>query len=182
MKKVFVLLLIPLPFLAQAQLEVYGRYTAHGTVEPNINYNVSKKITQKIALTFFSLVEQNWGEALIGASYSPSTSFTIGASAGIEHGTSNLRYSVSAWKKNGKTSLLVLGELGSGPSNYLYKANLFHQYSNYFTLGVTAWRFHGTGPNLRLTIPKLSATIWSMPAYDFEAHASKMMIGISINI
>jgi hypothetical protein len=182
MKKTLILLFITLPFLAHAQLEAYGRYTAGGTVEPNVNYFGSKKITEKISLTFFGLVEQKWSEALIGATYSPSKSFSIGASTGIEQGTNSPRFGASMWTGKGKTSFAVLGELGSGKDNYLYKANLFHKYTDQFTLGVTAWRFHGVGPNLRYSIPKLSSTIWSMPAYDFEANNSKLMVGLSVNM
>jgi len=182
MKKILILLLISLPFLAQAQLELYGRHTADGSVEPNINYFVSKKITEKISLTFFGLIEQKWSEALIGATYAPSTSFSIGASTGIEHGTSSPRFGASIWTGKGKTSLSILGELGSGKDNYLYKANLFHKYTDHFTLGVTAWRFHGVGPNIRFTIPQFSSTLWVLPAYDFEANKSKLMIGVSMNM
>ena len=182
MKRILVLLFISLPFLAQAQLETYGRYIAGGPVEPNINYFGSKKVAEKISLTFFGLVEQKWGEALIGVTYAPSKSFSIGASAGIEHGTSSPRVGASIWTGKGKTSFSVLGELGSGKDNYLYKANLFHKYTDLFTLGVTAWRFHGAGPNFRFFIPKLASTIWSMPAYDFEANKAKLMIGISVNM
>ena len=182
MKKMLVLLLIALPFLAEAQLETYGKHTAGGSIEPNINYFGSKKITAKISLTFFGLIEQKWSEALIGAVYAPSKSFNIGASAGIEHGTNSPRFGASIWTGKGKTSFSVLGELGSGKDNYLYKANLFHKYTDRFTLGATAWRFHGAGPNFRFTIPKLSSTIWLMPAYDFEANKSKLMIGISVQM
>jgi len=179
MKRILVFLLISVPFLAQAQLEIYGRYTAGGAIKPNINYFASKKITGKISLTFFGLVEQKWSEALIGATYSPSDSFSIGASTGIEQGTHSPRFGASIWTGKGKTSFSILGELGSGKDNYLYKANLFHKYSDQFTLGATTWRFHGAGPNFRFTIPKVTSTIWLMPAYDFEANKSKLMIGIS---
>ena len=182
MKKTPALLLIFLPFFAQSQLEVYGRYTAGRSVEPNINYFGSKKVTEKISLTFFGLVEQKWSEALIGATYSPCGSFSIGASAGIEHGTNNPRFGTSIWTGKGKTSFSILGELGSGKDNYLYKANLFQKCSDRFTLGVTAWRFHGAGPNFRYTIPRLSSTIWSMAAYDLEINKSKLMIGVSVTM
>src|ERR1700744_4628001 len=120
MKKTLVLLLVILPFLAQAQLEIYGRYTAGGYVEPNINYFGSRKITEKVSLTFFGLVEQKWGQALIGTTYSPSKLFSVGGLIGIEHGTNSPRYAASIWKGMGKTTLLMWGELGSGRDNYLY--------------------------------------------------------------
>ena len=181
-KTILIFLLITLSFFSQAQLEIYGRYSPGGSVEPNINFGGSKKITNKISLTFFGLIEQNWSEALVGAKYSLSNSLSIGASAGIEHGTNSPRFGASLWTVKGKTSFLILGELGSGKKNYLYKANLFHKYSDQFTFGVTAWRFHGTGPNFRFTVPKLSSTIWVMPAYDFEAKKSKVVIGVSVTI
>jgi hypothetical protein len=182
MKTILTFLLVSVPFLVQAQLEAYGRYTAGGSVEPNVNYSGSKKITERISLTFFGLIEQKWSEALIGAKYALSNSLSIGASTGIEQGTNSPRFGASLWTGKGKTSFLILGELGSGKSNYLYKANLFHKYTDQFTLGITAWRFHGAGPNFRYTIPKFSSTIWSMPAYDFEANEPKLMIGVSVNM
>jgi hypothetical protein len=175
-------LLIPLPFLTHAQLEAYGRYTAGGYVEPNINYLGSKKITEKVALTFFGLVEQKWGQALVGATYSPSNAFRVGGLIGIEHGTNSPRYAASIWKGIGKTTLLIWGELGSGKDNYLYKINLFQKIADQFTLGITAWTGHGVGPNFRLAIPKLSATVWSMPAYDFTHDKARLMIGVSVNM
>jgi len=175
-------MLMPLPFWAQAQLEAYSRFTADGRIEPNINYFGSKKLTEKISLTFFGLVEQKWSEALIGASFAASASFRVGASVGIEHGTNSPRYSVSLFTAKGKTTLAALGELGYGNENYLYKVNLFHKCSDQFTVGATAWRYHGVGPNFRLTILKLQSTIWLMPAYDFEANQSKCMLGVSVNM
>lgn len=181
MKKIIVLVLISWPFLTQAQLEMYGRY-ADGSVAFNINYAGSKKITEKISLTVFGLVEQKWSEALIGVSYAPSKSLTIGASAGIEHGTKSPRFSASIWTGKEKISFLMLWELGAGKRNYLYKSNLFYKYTDQFTIGLTAWRRHGVGPNFRFTIPKLALTVWTMPAYDFEIKRPKLMTGITLNM
>ena len=182
MKRIFAFIIVSLPFLAFAQLEIYGRYTAGGSIVPNINYFRAKNLTEKIALTFFGLVEPRWSEALIGIKYSPTNSFSMGVSAGIETGTNFPRFGAGIFTIREKTSLLVLGELGCGKDNYMYKANLFHQYSGTFTFGVTAWRFHGVGPNFRYTIAKPSLTIWLMPAYDFEAGISKLIIGTIVNM
>lgn len=182
MKKIFTFFLAGLPFLAQAQLEIYTRYAGHGPVEPNINFFGTKKITGKVSLTIFALVEQKWGEALIGASYSPSEFFTVGASAGIEQGTNDPRFSAGIRTSKGKVSFLLLGELGSGASNYLYKTSLLYKYNERFTAGFTAWRYHGAGPNLRLYIPACMTTVWVMPAYDFESDTGRLMIGSSINL
>lgn len=179
MKFLFVLLFITLPFLAHSQLEIYGKYLPNRSGEPIINYYGEKKITEKLFLTFFSLARKEWSQALIGIKYAPSQSFNVSASTGIEHGTNSPRFGASIWAGTGKTSLLVLGELGAGEDNYLYKVNLFHTYSETFTVGVTAWRFHGIGPNFRVTPRQLATTFWLMPAYDLEFHAAKIMLGVS---
>lgn len=92
MKKLFLLTFVGLPFLAHAQLEIYGLYKPHSVIEPIINYYGEKKVTDKFYLTFFGLVRKNWSQALIGMKYAPSDSFNFSFSAGIEHGTSNPRY------------------------------------------------------------------------------------------
>lgn len=182
MKKILVLTFAALPFLAHSQLEVYGRYKPHSAIEPIINYYGEKRIIEKFYVTFFGLVRQSWSQALIGMKYAPSASFNVAFSAGIEHGMSSPRYGASVWKQKGKTSLLILGELGAGNRNYLYKIDLFYQYSDKITLGLTAWRFHGVGPNFRASSKQLSTTFWAMPAYDFEFKTAKFMIGVSTQI
>jgi hypothetical protein len=147
-----------LPFGAFAQLEVYDRYTPGGKHEPNINYFGSKKLSDRFALTYFGLLEHQWGEALVGASYAPLPSLILGLSAGIEHGTTSPRYSASIWTGNKTTTFAILWELGEGKSNYLYKA-ICSINTPTFTIGLTAWRKHGVGPNFRYTVPHIKSTL-----------------------
>jgi hypothetical protein len=107
MKEILVLLFIALPFLVHSQLEAYGKYTTGESVELIIDYNASRKITEKISVTFFGLVRQKWSQALIGIKYTPSNSFNLSASAGIEHGTDSPRFSASIWTGKGRMSLLL---------------------------------------------------------------------------
>ena len=165
--------------VATAQLDSYIRFTEGAKPAFNINYFGVKKISEKVNLTYFGLVEKNWSEALVGVSYSPATWMSVGASTGIEHGSS-IRLGGSLWFGKGKNSLLLLGEKGSGSDNYWYRANLYHKFSEKFTLGATAIRFHGVGPNLRYTVKKLNATLWLMPAYDFEFKVSRLMTGVNV--
>jgi hypothetical protein len=178
-KKILVLLFMAVPLFAHSQLEVYGKYTPGEPVQPIVNYFASKKITDEVSFTFFGFIRQKWSQALVGIGFSPTNTFNLVVSAGIEHGTSSPRYGLSIWKEKGKFSLLVLGELGAGNDNYLYKLNIFRKCSDRFTFGVTAWRFHGVGPNFRISVKNLSTTFWSMPAYDFEFNTARMMIGTS---
>jgi len=180
MKKIIALLLISLPIFVQAQLDINVRYSVTGPLIPNINYYGTKKISEKISLTYFGLIERTWGEALIGVSYSPTSSLSISSSVGVEHGSKKPRFGASVWTAKGNTSLLVLTEKGAGADNYWYKVNLFQKVSDKFTFGATAWRFYGVGPQARFTSKKLSSTIWTLPAYDFEANNLKVVIGLTI--
>lgn len=175
-------LLMALPMAAQAQLELYGKFNPNGSVEPIINYNGSKKISEKFAVVFFGLVRKKWSQALIGICYMPTQNFNLSASMGIEHGQHLPRYAASMWAKNGRNTFLLLGELGGGYQNYLYKINMFHQFSETASLGIMDWRYHGLGPNFRYTIPKIGSTIWIMPAYDHEQKVTRCMVGYSFRM
>lgn len=180
MRKYLIILAIMLPLSAFAQLEVYDRYTPGGNHEPNINYFGSRELSDRFSLTYFGLLEHKWGEALIGGSYAPLPSLILGLGAGIEHGSNSPRYIASVWTGNKRTTFSALWELGAGESNYLYKANLFYKYTNAFTVGLTAWRKHGVGPNFRYTVPGVRSTLWIMPGYDLDEDKTKIMAGITV--
>jgi hypothetical protein len=165
---------------ASAQLEVYSKFNNDGSVMPVIDYFTSKKISKKFSLTFFGLVREQWGQALIGLSYSPTNNIILYVSAGIENGQHIPRHSASIWFKKNNTTFLALYELGGGKDNYLYKVNVFHKFSSQLSIGVMDWRHHGLGPNLRYTIPKLQSTLWIMPAYDHEERVGRCMLGITV--
>jgi hypothetical protein len=177
-KNLFFLFLLLIPAYSFAQMEVYGKLNKDGSFDPIIDYGGAKKISEKLSITYFGLVREQWAQALIGVSYSINKSVIVSSSMGIETGTNAPRYSSSVWLGKNNTSLLVLGELGSGKDNYLYKINLFHRFTERFSSGATAWRYHGIGPNFRYLIPKLDSTFWIMPAYDVEINQSRVMVGI----
>ncbi|MCQ6958396.1 hypothetical protein [Mucilaginibacter aquariorum] len=167
---------------ARAQLEVYGKFRAGGAFEPVIDYNGTKLINDKFSIIYFGLIRKTWGQALISLSYSPTKKISVSAGMGIEHASNSPRYTASFFTRSDRTTFLLLGELGSGNSNYLYKMNLFHQYTDQFTFGATAWRYHGLGPNFRWLVPKLQTTLWAMPAYDIDARYGRLMLGVSLKI
>lgn len=179
-KYISLIIFLTFPVLASAQLELYSKFNNDGSVMPVIDYFGSKKISKKLSLTFFGLVREQWGQALIGLSYSPADNIILYASAGIENGQHIPRHSASIWLRKNNTTFLALYELGGGKDNYLYKVNVFHEFSPRISLGVMDWRYHGLGPNLRYTIPKLQSTIWIMPAYDHEERVGRCMLGVAV--
>jgi hypothetical protein len=166
---------------SQKTLEVFGR-TNNKTIVPDVNFYGEKKISEKVSLTLFMLVEQKWSEGLVGISYSPSKWISIGASAGIEHNDALYRFGGMVWMGKGKFSLLLLGEKGNGTNNYWYKNTFSFQCSEKFSLGARAWRYIGVGPVATYEIKKLDSKIWIMPAYDFEAKQSRLALGMRIGL
>jgi len=179
-KYISLIILLLFPIVASAQLELYSKFNNNGSVMPVIDYFGSKRISKKLSLTFFGIVREQWGQALIGLSYAPTDNIILYASAGIENGQHIPRHSASIWLKKNNTTFLALYELGGGKDNYLYKVNVFHEFSPRISLGVMDWRYHGLGPNLRYTIIKLQSTLWIMPAYDHEERVGRCMLGATL--
>jgi hypothetical protein len=171
-----------MPVCSFAQLELYGKFNSDSSIEPIIDYGGSKAINSKLSVIYFGLVRKEWSQALIGLSYVASNSLVFSSSIGIEQGKNSPRYAGSIWMQKNKTSLLLLGELGGGKDNYLYKINLFNQLTDEFSFGVSFWRYHGLGPNFRLLIPCIESTIWIMPAYDIEINQERVMVGITLDM
>jgi len=179
-KYISLIILLIFPVLASAQLELYSKFNNDGSVMPVIDYFGSKKINEKFSFTFFGLVREQWGQALIGLSYSPADNILLHVSVGIENGQHIPRHSANIWLKKKNITFLALYELGGGKDNYLYKVDVFHEFSRQISLGIMDWRYHGLGPNFRYTIPKLQSTIWIMPAYDHEERAGRCMLGVTV--
>ncbi|MFZ4500534.1 MAG: hypothetical protein ACOYMZ_03540 [Minisyncoccia bacterium] len=183
MKYIIVLSIVTIfSFKAFSQLGVYGRYTKSGKVEMDFNFYGTKKISKKVSLTIFTLVEQTWSEALVGISYSPKDWISFGASTGIEQNPALYRFGAFVWLGKGKTSFLSLWEKGDGTDNYWYNSTLSYKTSEKFSLGLRAWRYHGVGPVATNTVKKLDTKVWLMPAYDFESNKQRVMLGISVKL
>lgn len=186
MKKVIVLLIVIFcGFKSYSQLEVYGRYTEGGKVDPDINLYGEKKLfsdSSKFSLTYFALVEQTWAEGLVGISYSPKDWVSFGFMVGIEQNPALYRFLGSVWLGKGKKSFLALYEKGNGTDNYWYKITASYKFTKVFTLGARAWRYNGVGPVGTFEIKKLSSSVWVMPMYDFEAQKKRISLGVSIKL
>lgn len=184
MKKLIIVILCFCATASYAQLQMYGRYAINGNgkIEPDINLFGTKKLSEKVKLTYFALIEEKWSEALIGISYSPAEWMSLGLSSGVEHNPAIYRFGGSIWLGRQKTSLLMLGEKGDGKGNYWYKTVLSYEFTDQFTFGAVAWRFHGVGPIVQYSPKKSDLAIWYMPAYDPEFKTKKMMLGLSIKI
>lgn len=165
-----------------AQVQIYGRYTTGGKVVPDFNYYGEKKLSKKVNLTFFALIEQKYAEAYIGFSYAPKDWMSFGFSAGIESNPGLYRTAASLWFGKKKNSLLILLEKGDGTDNYWYKTTLQHKFSDKFSLAARAWRYHGEGVVAIYNIKKLDTKVWAMPCYDLEYQQKRLIFGVDIKL
>jgi len=149
--------------------------------EYDINYFGTRKVSEKINLTYFALAESTWSEALIGLTYSPKKWLEVGLSTGIEHGTTVPRLGASILiTSNHDESLFIDLEKGHGNDNYWYKVVIAKKLNDELVASITAWRSHGIGPCVKFTPKKSDFTYWIMPAYDAEAKTDRLMFGVDI--
>ncbi len=167
-----------------AQLMVHSRYTPSNDNEvlPVINYYASKPIANKINLTLFTTVNENFAQGLLGISYAPKKWLNIGMSVGIEQSSSKYRFANSLWIGNENQSFLLWLEKGKGADNYFYRATYKYDFDRTF-LALNAWRFHGLGPMFGYKMKKLNQTqFWIAPLYDVELEVARFVVGTTIKI
>lgn len=188
MKKIVALLVALLGFatISFSQVQIFGKYTPGGSVEPDINiFGYAGKINESgtLKLTYFALVEKAWAEALVGISYSPTKWCELGLQAGIESAPSIYRFCGSVFLAlSSKTTFFTCVEKGDGRNNWWYKSTLSYCPKEKFSFGLMSWRYNGTGIFLKHTFMKDKFGLWVNPAYDLEFKTERFTVGLDIKI
>lgn len=185
----FLILIITIP-VSNAQVQMFGKYTHEGRVEPDINiFGYAGPKTSKVKLSYFSLVEKSWAEGLVGVSYSPFTYLELGLMGGIEtslpavpNGAALYRGAGSLWMGNDKISFYTCFEKGEGKGDWWYKSTAGYSLDKKLSLGLMSWRYNGTGVFFKHTEPESGISIWVNPAYDLEFKEKRITVGIDIKI
>lgn len=177
------LLIIFSAYWAHAQIEVYDRYTPDNKLDIDINILSEKELSDEFKLTFFTLIETQWAQGLIGIAYTPVEWVTFEISGGIEYHPAWYRLGGKISFVKDKLSLVTIGEKGDGHHNYFYKSTFLYAFSEKFKLGARIWRDHGIGPVGMYTIVKKSGLdVWLMPSYDLEYDTGRLIFGVSVKI
>lgn len=185
MKKLAVILVISIcsfVTVVSAQVSVFSKLSLEsGKIAPTVTICGSRPISNKVGFTYFGLVNQNWAEAQLGASYSPASFVQFGLSCGLEQNPSLFRAGGSLWFGINKTSFLALAEKGSGFENYWYKITLSQKISEKISLGIRAWRYNGIGPLFEFKHKSLK--FWAMPTTSFLKDGGRnVMFGLDVKI
>lgn len=180
MKKViFFIVTLFISVIMFSQVSVFTNYS-EGKFNPCVTISGTKMISEKIGITYFSLVQEKWAEAQIGLSYSPAEWITFGLSGGLEQNEALYRTGAFLWLGKGKTSFIALLEKGNGVDNYWYKSTFSYNVSPNLNLGLMAWRFIGVGPIAKYKIKDFS--LWLLPTYEFENENFNLVFGVDIKI
>lgn len=165
----------------QAQIEAYSRNTIGGKTEFNLNVFGQRKITEKIYLITFALVEKDWAQGLLGLSYQPKSWLKFDVRAGIEQNPALYRLGASLFLQKEKISFQTFFEKGDGKKNYFYKSVLLFETTEKFAFGAIAWRFHGFGPICEFKLTK-DYKLFLAPVYDLESKDKRIIAGVGIKI
>ncbi len=175
----FVMLAVLTPILSFAQLNVYADYSG-GKLTPTTTFFGVKKMSEKISLSYFSLVKEKWAEAQLGIIYQPAEWVQLGLSCGIEQKSSLFRTGSMLWFGSGDFSFLALVEEGIGADNYWYQITGEEKINSNISLGLRAWRYEGIGPLFEYKLKEVK--LWLMPSYDFEFEKTSLIAGIKITM
>jgi len=186
MKKILVLTAIFFVIATEtvySQASIFGKIS-DGKVTPCATIFGKKAFNESgnIGLTYFGLVQENWGEIQFGLYYNPTSWSQVGLSAGIEQNSKLLRTGGFIWLGKNNTSFVALFEKGAGKENYWYKVTINQKVDN-FDLGLRGWRYTGFGPVVQYTIGKTGLKVWTMAAFGlFESTKNSLVFGLDFKI
>jgi hypothetical protein len=184
MRKLLVVFLLVVNFSnVNAQIQIFGKYTENGKIEPDFNvfgYGAKLDTGGQFKISYFFLVEEKWAEGLVGFSYTPTKWCELSLQIGIETVSSLYRTSSSIWLGNNKVSFFTCIEKGVGHDNWWYKSTLEYSLNKSVSLGLISWRYNGTGVSLKYTLNGVS--VWVNPAYDLEFKVKRFTIGLNLKI
>lgn len=118
----------------------------------------------------------------IGLSYFLSESLILGFGGGIDNMPKLFHFSANLWFGNEKFSGFSYFRKWAGEDNYIYRSSLRYQLEDCFSIGLSAWRFRGVGPEFRFYNKKRNANFFIIPSYDFESENLKVIAGLSFII
>ncbi len=188
MKKLFLIpiLLLTCQLFAQVTVTVhhydYYNITAKNIpIKSTVSVWAKKSLGPSFSVTSFSLVNNKWGESLIGMEYMPFKWLAVEGEIGIETNIESYGYKRNLIRRAeivtvATRKFLFLGtfEQGSIPWFDLRAFYLLKQLG----IGGMASQYYGYGPVIQYHIGKSPFTLWSSGIYNWENSEYGTMIGI----
>ncbi|MCF8369979.1 MAG: hypothetical protein K9H64_00050 [Bacteroidales bacterium] len=183
------LLLIPFLFIvsqvfAQVSVSVhhYDYYNISANkVRPTMSMYVKKDLRKSLKLTSFTLLNNNWGESLIGLEYSPKKWLMLEIQVGMETNTEAYGY-----KKNlirtaqiltvSTRKFVFLGFNQQGSFNW-FGVQMFYLMKQ-LGIGAMASQYSGLGPVAQLNLGDSPFRVWASMLYDWDTSDYGSMFGL----
>lgn len=188
MKKLF---LVPVFLIANqlfAQVSVtlhhydYYDFSANTkNIKSTVSIYVKEKIGTSFKFTSFSLVNNKWGESLIGLEYMPFKWLALEGEVGIETNIQSYGYKRNLIRRAELVTIatrkfLFLGTFEQGSLNW-FDLRMFYLLKQ-VGIGAMASEYYGLGPVLLYRIGKSRFNIWSSWLYNWDNSDYGTMLGI----
>ena len=186
MKNLFVLLflLIANPLFAQVTITLhhYDYYNiSTKTIRPTVSLYAKKNLKPAFNFTSFSLINNKWGESLIGLEYLPFKWLSVEGEVGIETNIESYGY-----KKNlirtaqiaaiSFTKFSFVGIFEQGSLNW-FDVRAFYMHKG-VGVGAMASQYNGLGPVVQVHLGKSPFTMWSSLLYNWDNSNYGSMLGL----
>jgi hypothetical protein len=190
MKKLFLLPIFLIANQIFAQLNItlhhYNYYNfSTNVIKPTVSIYAKKDIGKSFNFTSFSLINNKWGESLIGLEYAFTKWLSVEFEIGIETNIESYGY-----KKNlirtaqilavttKKFSLLGVYEQGS--MDWFDVRSFYH--IKHLGIGAMASKYYGLGPVFQYRVGKSPFSIWSSWLYNWDTADYGSMLGIYLKM
>ena len=155
------------------------------TIKSTVSIYVREKIGSSFNFTLFSLVNNKWGESLIGIEYVPLKWLSLEGEIGIETNIQSYGYKRNLIRRAELVTVatkkfLFLGTFEQGSLNW-FDLRMFYRLKQ-LGIGAMASEYYGLGPVLLYHIGKSRFNIWTSWLYNWDNSDYGTMFGIYYKI
>lgn len=163
------------------EIENSSNLTTKNFRKPQINFYASQFNQEKnFGFYYFSLLNENWGQAYAGIQFKPVKWLMLSLGAGLENNANPYRFNISLLILKNNFSWMQIYEYGG--SGFWYNILLNYRISDQNSLGLIAKRFYGLGLNFEHIIKKTPISLICSPTYDIDDKSVKFTLTIKSNL
>lgn len=159
------------------EVENLSNLSNESLFRPQLNiYASTFKPESKIGFYYFTLLNENWGQAYGGIIYKPINWLLISIGAGMEVDKNPYRFNIRFHVIKNKINFLQIYEYGG--SGFWYHIHVNYRVLERNYLGIIAKRYYGLGLNYEHELKSIPLSFILSPLYDFEDEKYKLLMAI----
>ncbi len=149
-------------------------YISGGVATPRIDGLLTRPVKGALGSFVWFQVQQGYGQAYAGATYSPKPWVQLALGGGMEEDNHPARLGSYVWAGKGPASALAVFEAGG--SGFWWKMETNYQARPVLGIGMLTEAYKGTGPKLEFSVPHTRLKLWFAPLW--KDRAVRPLIGI----